>query len=207
MSKNKAFSHLITASQPFPILQERLNTLGPLWFPDRRNDNSALYLARSIVGQQVSVKAAQAIWGRVEQLAQSRGVGTEDLFVPENVEALRSCGVSYSKAKALCSIHAHYQQHGLNDDMLQKMGHLERSKSLIQIWGVGQWTVDMVSIFFFQDPDIWPLGDGGIQRGMNRIAGRKLSAAELQEISAPFAPWRSILSLYTWRVLDLPDVL
>jgi DNA-3-methyladenine glycosylase II len=202
-----AYKALQKAAKPYPALADCLKTHGPLWFPERNHEGSDLHLARAIVGQQLSTKAARAIWNKVAALAESRNMTVMQLCDEKYREDLRGCGVSYSKIRAMCAIHDHYRQHGLNDDVLRAMPHADRSKNLVQIWGVGEWTVDMLSLFYFEDPDVWAIKDGGLQRAMVRIKRTPLTLKEMEKAGDDFRPWRSIASLYLWRLLDTPDIL
>mgnify|MGYP003758898645 FL=1 len=78
------------------------------------------------------------------------------------------------------------------------MDHTERSARLLSIWGIGPWTCDMASIFFFKDEDIWPEGDISVQNTFRRYIGRKKPTLA----AARFAPHRSYLAMYMWRILD-----
>ena len=84
------------------------------------------------------------------------------------------------------------------------MEHAERSAHLQQVRGIGQWTADMTSIFYFRDPDVWPEGDVGVQRGLAMIIGKR-SRRTVLRIANAFSPYRSFLALYMWRVLDTPQ--
>jgi len=81
------------------------------------------------------------------------------------------------------------------------MAHTERAEHLQRIWGIGQWTADMTSMFFFGDRDVWPQGDAGVYRALQMIVGSR-SRKKLLKIADAFAPYRSFLAVYMWRFLD-----
>lgn len=188
--------------------KEAFFKVGTLPFPKSPYNNSMHFLARSIVGQQLSVKAAKSIWMRLESLALNDNKEVVDIITHENTERIRGCGISGNKAKALIALKTHYEENKLKDAHLKKLDHLERSKELQKIWGIGQWSCDMISIFYFNDLDILPLGDVGVQRGLKKILNKnKLEEAEIIRIGNKFKPYRSILSLYAWHILDNEDVI
>ncbi|MES2729691.1 MAG: DNA-3-methyladenine glycosylase 2 family protein [Pseudomonadota bacterium] len=182
------------------ILQARCIDIPPSTMP-----SAADYLTRAITGQQLSVKAASTIWGRVQAAAGTTPFA--DYFVPDNTEILRACGLSYSKIKAASAVQAFFREHALSDAHLAEMSASERAKMLCQIWGIGQWTCDMMSLFYFRDPDVWALGDGGLLRAVGIMTDTpKPTVTHMVDFAAPFAPYRGYLSLYLWRILDnAPD--
>ncbi len=194
-------SHLLTAAHPTPALYDFIVKRGTIDIPVSTASSAANYLTRAIVGQQLSVKAAATIWQRLQDAAANTPFPA--FFVPENAERLRACGLSYSKIRAASAVHTHFKDHKLDDASLAAMPAADRSRHLCQIWGIGAWTCDMLSLFYFRDPDVWAVGDGGLIRAVgNLTATTKPTLAQMQDFSAPFAPYRSILSLYLWRMLD-----
>lgn len=181
-----------------PDLQKVLRKIGPIPFPNRRERGLPFFLARAVVGQQLSMAAARTIWKRIEGEAASSGLQIPDFFHEENREALQKCGVSSNKVKALLSIRHAEVEGWLAPQTVDKMDAETKSTHLQQIWGVGQWTADMALIFFFQEPDIWPEGDVSVQKVFRGYAneGQATDASEL------FAPYRSYLALYMWRIVD-----
>jgi DNA-3-methyladenine glycosylase II len=158
-------------------------------------------LARSIVGQQISVKAAQSVWNR---LADRLGSVTPESLGRYRMPALRACGLSGQKAGYLKDLAKRFRDgtldaarwHALEDEVL--------IAELIQVKGIGRWTAEMFLMFYLARPDVLPLGDLGLQRAMrlhyNR--GRALSLPRMQKIGAVWAPWRSVATWYLWRSLD-----
>jgi DNA-3-methyladenine glycosylase II len=199
MSPDEVHAFLVAAAAGLsPSLQNDLLRSGPLWFPEREDRGLALHLARSIVGQQLSTKAARSIWSRLEAAAEAAGEPLAEFLCEANTPAIRACGVSGNKAKALCAIAAAASAGGLDAGVVRAMDHTARSTHLRGIWGVGQWTCDMVSIFYCRDPDVWPAGDASVQRMFAKFAGEELPGAA----AGRFAPYRSILALHMWRLLD-----
>ena len=179
-------------------LQSTLREIGPIPFPNRKERGLAFFLARAVVGQQLSMAAARTIWKRIEDEAASSGLQIPDFFSEENREALRKCGVSSNKTKALLSIRNADVEGWLAPQIVEVMDADAKSTHLQQIYGVGKWTADMALIFFFQEPDIWPEGDVSVQKVFRGYAneGQSTQAAER------FTPYRSYLALYMWRIVD-----
>ncbi len=182
-----------------PALANAIDTIGPIGYQRRRTRDLGTHLARVIVGQQLSTLAARAIWQRVEAAA-----GTQPLLVfctPEQHTTLRACGLSNNKVKALLALREAHEEGRLNSRRLGRLPYAERSAELTALWGIGAWTADMVSMFFFREPDVWPLGDLAVRKTFERfIDGHAKydvhSGAEL------FAPHRSFLALYMWRIAN-----
>ena len=154
-------------------------------------------LARSIVGQQISVKAADSVWGR---LLKETGAVT-----PENVAScsrLRECGLSGRKAEYLLDLALHFEKGKL--DGLDEKEDEEIVKTLTQIRGIGRWTAEMFLIFQALRPDVLPLDDLGLQRaiGLHYNEGNPVGRKEMLKIGEGWKPWRSVATWYLWRSLD-----
>jgi DNA-3-methyladenine glycosylase II len=188
---------LTTAAEFSPKLAAAIERAGPQTMRSRRDLPFAEYLARAIVGQQLSVAAARTIWGRVE--ARANGAAVIDLFCERNLGALRECGMSNAKAKAIVAIAEADRTVGLGAEKLSAMSYADRTEALTAIWGVGRWTADMMSMFYFGETDVWPDGDVGARKTLERLTGRRRSTVKT---AARFAPHRSYLALYMWAHAD-----
>jgi DNA-3-methyladenine glycosylase II len=113
---------------------------------------------------------------------------------------MRACGLSRNKVKALLGIGRAAAEGRLDAVLVRAMDHEARSAYLRALWGIGQWTVDMVSIFYCRDTDVWPASDASVQRQFGQFIGRRQPAAA----AGRFAPYRSILALHMWQLLDGP---
>lgn len=192
---------LRTAGRISPRLRNALKAAGPVTAPAPRQRKLAHFLSRCIVGQQLSVHAARTIWGRVEDLISESAATVPGFFHTDNETRLRACGLSRNKAKALSAINEAHRAGALSPKRLSLMDSMERAEHLTRIWGVGQWTADMTSIFFFGDTDIWPDGDAAARGTLARLLQDKPTLAPTA-VAARFAPHRSLLALYMWRVVD-----
>lgn len=183
-------------------LASAMENIGPIGYRQPRQRDLGQHLARVIVGQQLSTRAARTIWGRVEAAAGARAL---DFCVTENLDALRACGLSQNKALALIGLREAVQDGRLDTRRLAAMDAAARAQSLIALRGIGPWSADMVSMFFFRDPDVWPLGDLAVRKTFERyVAGH--ARYDVHSGAALFAPHRSFLALYMWRIAnDGPD--
>lgn len=182
-------------------LQSSFREIGPIPLPDRKERGLAFFLARAVVGQQISMGAAKSIWKRIEDEAANNRSRIPDFFCDENRLLLQNCGVSSNKAKALVNIR-HAEVEGLlAPETVDEMDAETKSRHLQQIWGVGRWTADMALIFFFQEQDVWPEGDISVQKIFRKFVDEE--QAELDSGAAElFVPFRSYLALYMWRIVD-----
>jgi DNA-3-methyladenine glycosylase II len=164
-------------------------------------------LARAIVYQQLSGKAAATIVGRVEKiLPKGPHIHADDLMSADPV-ALRACGVSGNKLAALKDL-AEKSLAGVVPPV-QKLRYLhdhQLIERLTEVRGIGQWTVEMMLIFRLGRPDVLPVDDLGIRKGAQIVLGLKEmpKPKELIVLGERWAPYRTLASLYLWRIQDLP---
>lgn len=160
-------------------------------------------LLRSIVGQQLSTKAARTIYGRLCDLYGGSAPGPEQLLETDP-DTLRGVGLSRAKAGYLRSLAQHVVSGELELDRLRDLPDEDVSAQLTAVKGLGQWTADMFLIFHLGRPDVLPVGDLGIRRAAQLAYGLEEppSAAELRELAEPWRPHRSLACLYLWRSLD-----
>jgi DNA-3-methyladenine glycosylase II len=158
-------------------------------------------LARSIVGQQISVKAAQSVW---DKLAARLETVTPDSVARARRPTLRGCGLSGQKADYLKDLARKFLGGKLDPGHWTALEDELLIVELTQVKGIGRWTAEMFLMFYLARPDVLPVADLGLQRAMrlhyNR--GRALSVARMHKIGAVWAPWRSVATWYLWRSLD-----
>jgi len=162
-------------------------------------------LARSIVGQQISVKAAQSVWDRFVALLAPPAVPV----LPAGVLALsaadlRTAGLSVRKAEYLHDLSRHFGEGRVHVDQWQQMDDEAIIGELVAIRGIGRWTAEMFLIFHLMRPNVLPLDDLGLLRGIsvNYFSGEPVSRAEAREVAEAWAPFRSVATWYIWRSLD-----
>ena len=162
-------------------------------------------LARSVVGQQISVKAAQSVWGRFAALMDAPGHAVHaDAVIGLPVERLREAGLSARKAEYLLDLARHFIDGRLHVAQWHAMDDEAIIDELVAIRGIGRWTAEMFLIFHLMRPDVLPLDDLGLLKGIsvNYFSGEPVSRAEAREVAEAWAPYRSVATWYLWRSLD-----
>ncbi len=158
-------------------------------------------LARAIVGQQISVKAAQSVWNR---FATEHAEVTPAVISKSTVVRLRNCGLSNQKAGYLLDLSTRFANGSLEPRRWRKLDDDALVAELVQVKGIGRWTAEMFMMFHLARPNVFPVADLGLQKAMqlhyNR--GRKITAERMHRIGAAWAPWRSVATWYLWRSLD-----
>lgn len=167
-------------------------------------------LVRAIVFQQLSGKAAGTIYGRFAALFPDEYPEPE-LVLGFDLPSLRAVGLSKQKATYIQNVAGHFLENGLHKTNWQEYGDEEIIAQLTQIKGVGAWTVQMILIFALGRPDVLPTEDLAIQKAVQQLynieaKGRQLKTAML-EVAEEWRPYRSIVTRYLWRWLDIstPD--
>lgn len=162
-------------------------------------------LARSIIGQQISVKAAQAVWDRFMGVA---AVAPEALMpsvvLGLQVEAMRAAGLSARKTEYLRDLALHFDQGRVHEAEWLGMDDEAIIEELVAIRGIGRWTAEMFLMFHLMRPNVLPLDDVGLLRGIsvNYFSGEPVSRAEARELGEGWAPYRSVATWYLWRSLE-----
>jgi DNA-3-methyladenine glycosylase II len=166
-------------------------------------------LARSIVGQQISVKAAQSVWEKLltlfgQQPPHQRGPLSFEGVLALPTEQLRQVGLSARKVEYLCDLARHFGEGRVHVNQWQEMDDEAIIEELIDIRGIGRWTAEMFLIFHLMRPNVLPLDDLGLIKAisMNYFSGEPVSRAEARDIAEAWAPYRTIGTWYLWRSLD-----
>ena len=170
-------------------------------YPKERMEmkNDTLHtLVRSVVGQQISVRAADAIWNRLDEACNNSI--TENNLLKLSIEDMRKTGLSNTKSNYIMNI----VNANLSELDWEDMNDEEVSNELCKIKGIGPWTADMFLIFRLGRTNILPLGDIGLVNAINLHYNNKekLSKEKLMEFKEKWSPWCSIATWYMWRSLD-----
>jgi len=160
-----------------------------------------LTLVRSIIGQQISVAAAQAVWNRVEVLL--KRVTPKNILAMDD-QRLRECGLSYRKIEYVKDLSRHFLKQGLAKANWQTLDDETVIRDLTAVRGIGQWTAEMFLIFNLKRPDILPLDDIGLLRAisLNYFAGEKVTRSQAREVAENWVPYRTVATWYLWRSID-----
>lgn len=162
-------------------------------------------LARSIVGQQISVKAAQSVWDRFTGLLDATPHRVAPVRVLDlAVDDMRGAGLSARKVEYLRDLATHFSQGSVHERQWSEMDDEAIIEELVAIRGIGRWTAEMFLIFHLMRPNVLPLDDLGLLKGisLNYFSGEPVSRAEAREIGDAWAPYRSVGTWYLWRSLD-----
>jgi DNA-3-methyladenine glycosylase II len=158
-------------------------------------------LARSIVGQQISVKAADAVWGRFLAVV---GSVSPDSVLTVGMAGLQGCGLSARKIEYVVDLASHFAEGRIEPGRWTALGDEEIIAELIDVRGIGRWTAEMFLIFNLMRPDVFPLDDLGLQKAVfqHYFNGEKQPRRVLAEAGERWRPWRSVATWYLWRSLD-----
>lgn len=171
----------------------------------RLKKDSFTTLARAIAGQQISVKAADTIWGRVVVAALGKPSKIDPARILKlSITELRQCGLSERKARYMQNLAEKFISKEISAGRLKAMANHEAKQALVQLHGIGPWTADMYLMFNLWRPDVLPLGDVGLIRAIriNYFKGRKVSLNSIERVAQPWSPYATVATWYLWRSLD-----
>ncbi len=160
-------------------------------------------LYRAVVGQQISLKAADSIRARVETRI---GRITPDNLLRRRHATLRQCGLSENKVVFLKGIARFFIDEKVTAEYWDRHGFDELRNQLLALKGIGEWTFEMFAIFYLQHPDVYPVGDVGLLNAIqaNYGNGGKLDRRQILALGEAWSPWRTVATWYLWRCID-PD--
>ena len=158
-------------------------------------------LARSIVGQQISVKAAQTVWDRFALLPKKITAGN---VLKLKVDDMRAAGLSARKVEYLVDLALHFDSGVVHVKAWEGMDDEAIIDELVAIRGIGRWTAEMFLIFHLMRPNVLPLDDVGLINGISKsyFSGDVVSRSDAREVAAAWAPYCSVATWYIWRSLD-----
>ena len=158
-------------------------------------------LARSIVGQQISVKAAQTVWDRFAVLPRKMAPAH---VLKVKVDDMRAAGLSTRKVEYLVDLALHFDSGAVQVDAWSAMEDEAIIAELVGIRGIGRWTAEMFLIFHLMRPNVLPLDDVGLINGISKsyFSGEAVSRSDAREVAAAWAPYCSVATWYIWRSLD-----
>ena len=158
-------------------------------------------LARSIVGQQISVKAAQTVWDRFALLPKKMVPAS---ILKLKVDDMRAAGLSARKVEYLVDLAIHFDTGAIHSQSFEQMDDETIIAELVAIRGIGRWTAEMFLMFYLMRPNVLPLDDIGLINGISKgyFSGEAVSRSDIREVAAAWAPFRSVATWYIWRSLD-----
>ena len=191
-----ACKHLIKKDR---VLKRLIPQFGDACLQSRGDAFSTL--ARSIVGQQISVKAAQSVWNRFSLLPKKM---TPANVLRLKVDDMRAAGLSTRKVEYLVDLSIHFDAGTVHVKGWETMDDEAIIAELVAIRGIGRWTAEMFLIFYLMRPDVLPLDDVGLLNGIskNYFSGEAVSRSDAREVAVAWAPYCSVATWYIWRSLD-----
>lgn len=185
-----------------PILAALIDKIGPLDTPCPIPEAHFSALCHIVTGQQLSVAVARAIKGRVEAHFGENFTPDAVLQTPE--AQLKTLGLSSAKARTFHALAGHILAGGLQIDRLESLSDQEIAREIVAVKGLGPWSADMFLMFHLGREDVLPVGDLGIREAMKRLYGLETRPLpqKMEEIAAPWRPFRTLASRYLWRALD-----
>lgn len=158
-------------------------------------------LSRAIVGQQISVKAADAVWSRLIQACPRL---SPIQILKLELEQLAACGLSKRKCEYVRDLALHFHQGKIHASSWESMDDEAIITELTDIRGIGRWTAEMFLIFNLMRPNVFPLDDLGLLKGISvhYFSGEPVSRSDAREVAANWEPWRTVATWYMWRSLD-----
>lgn len=192
----EACAHLIRRDR---VMRQLVQQYGSARLESR--GNAFITLARSIVGQQISVKAAQSVWDRFAALPHALEPQAVLHLTPQ---AMRAAGLSARKVEYLHDLARHFTEHGLQNTAWHALDDEAVIAALTAIRGIGRWTAEMFLIFHLMRPNVLPLDDIGLQKGISQLyfSGEPISRHTLREVAQAWQPYCSVATWYVWRSLD-----
>ncbi len=187
-----------------PRLSAVMKRVGPCRLHESRTRHPFAALVRAVIAQQLSGKAAETIHDRVVAL-----VGGVDQLSPATLAAvdpvaLRAAGLSRQKISYLRDLSAHVGDGRLNLDALEHLPDEDVITAITAVRGFGQWSAEMFLMFRLNRPDVFPVGDLGIVKGMQKLYGMKKrpTPRTMARLAEPWRPYRSVAAWYLWRILE-----
>ncbi|WP_273846202.1 DNA-3-methyladenine glycosylase family protein [Rubrobacter calidifluminis] len=199
------FAHLCGLRDP--VMSRLVRAIGPLGEEARRRgrpEDAFGSLLRSIIGQQLSTRAAKSIYVRVTALFGGR-VPTPGEVLERSAEELAACGISGRKIVYLKDLARRVIDGRLDFVELERVPDEEVRARITEVKGLGRWSADMFLIFHLHRPDVLPVGDLGIRRAVMRAYGLTglPDLTQLEKIAHPWRPYRTLASLYLWESLEM----
>ena len=191
----EACKHLVKKDR---VMKRLIPQFGDAALQTRRDAFTTL--ARSIVGQQSSVKAAQAVWERFAALSRTLSPAH---VLKLKVDDMRAAGLSARKIDYLVDLALHFDNGKLHVKDWESMDDEAIIAELVDIRGIGRWTAEMFLIFYLQRPNVLPLDDPGLITGIsqNYFSGEQVSRSDAREVAEAWKPWCSVATWYIWRSL------
>lgn len=199
-SDQKIHAKLIKiAKSHHPALADIIKVNGALSLEPSDEKDLFNFLARTVTGQQLSVAAARTIWDRLGEFSSKKNTSLQALSVSKNEEKLRACGLSKNKIKALISLRDSFKAGDISHAKIIQADYEDIISLITSLWGFGNWSADMAAMFYVRHPDVWPIGDAAIVRGVKKYLDDSVS---MNDVADKYSPYRAYLARHIWKALD-----
>ena len=197
----KAHNHLLKVGNDYcPALSQIVSNNGIIEINVDKTIDVFECLAQTVVEQQVSYKAAKSIWKKVKASAVSKGFDLIDYFDEKNKSSLRNDGLSQNKIKSIMGAKKAINDGLISLEKLEQLSYDDYKKLIKSLWGFGDWSAEMIAIFYLGRTNIWSDGDLMLSKGINEIClDTETSPQQLIDMADPF---QSYLALHIWRHKD-----
>ena len=197
----KAHNHLLKIGNDYcPALSQIVLSNGIIEINADKTIDVFECLAQTVVEQQVSYKAAKSIWGKIKSSAERRGCDLIDYFNEKNKSSLRDDGLSKNKIKSIMGAKKAVNDGLISLEKLEQLSYDDYKKLIKSLWGFGDWSAEMIAIFYLGRTNVWSDGDLMLSKGINEIClDTETSPQQLIDMVDPF---QSYLALHIWRHKD-----
>ena len=179
----------------YPTINSLIEHNGVIELEPKKEIELFPFMAKTVVSQLLSVAAASTIWGRINELANSEGREIKDLFCAEHEKAVRACGLSNSKFKAISGFKELLDAELGFAKTLLIADYNEIKKSITSLWGFGDWSADICSIFYCGLPDVYAAKDVAVVNAIKKLCG---DAQKPEHIAKQFSPYQSYFCRHLW---------
>jgi len=163
----------------------------------KSEDDLFKHMVRLVCSQQLSLKAANTIWGKIIHQVEYDNLSLADACNKDYAESLRECGLSGNKVKALQGLKLAFDRGDISNEMITESSHSQILELVCNIWGFGPWSGDMIAMFYCALPDVWSDGDLILNKGIKKLT--KKQVATPNEFLRHFSPFKSYLALHIWK--------
>ena len=200
MSK-KAHNHLLRTGDKYcPLLSKIITQNGVITIDVPKNLDVFDCFAQTVVEQQLSYKAAKSIWRKVTDSAKDMNIKLIDYFDEKNFELIKINGLSKNKIKSIMGAKEAINNGSISMNIIQELPYKEYKNLIKSLWGFGDWSAEMIAIFYLGRTNVWSDGDLMLKKGIEEICeNSNITPHELVELVDPF---QSYLALHIWRYKD-----
>ncbi len=200
MSK-KAHNHLLRTGDKYcPLLSKIITQNGVITIDVPKNLDVFDCFAQTVVEQQLSYKAAKSIWRKVTDSAKDMNIKLIDYFDEKNFELIKINGLSQNKIKSIMGAKEAVQNGVISMKIIRELPYEEYKDLVKSLWGFGDWSAEMIAIFYLGRTNVWSDGDLMLKKGINEICEK--SNITPQELIEMIDPFQSYLALHIWRHKD-----